>query len=102
MRRLDGATRLGADEERAACQLRDARTVLVGAGFSEYAPLRFALPGHEDPFEEAFGSGSDIIGFGAGAVTRFEGAYSVNTEDLATYLAFSGDFTRITREAGKA
>lgn len=91
-----------ADEERTACQLKDARAVLAGAGFLEYAPLRFALPGHEDPFEEALESGADVIGFGAGAATRFEGAYSVNTEDLATYLAFSGDFTRITREAGKA
>ena len=91
----------GSDEERAACQLKDAHAVLTEAGFLEYAPRRFALSGHEDPFEKALGLGANVIGFGAGAVTRFEGAYSVNTEDLAAYLAFSDDFSRITREAGK-
>ena len=41
------------------------------------------------------------IGFGLGAITRIDGAESVNTRDLARYCAAEGDFAKITEEVRK-
>lgn len=94
----------------AAAQLAEARDVLGNAGFEEYAPLRFARPGDEDPFWALQlpgtgtngPSGCDVLGFGLGATTRFAGATSRNTSDWDTYVRFSDDFAKITVEAGPA
>lgn len=88
-----------ASEELAAAQLGEAREVLGVAGFREYAPLRFAKSGDEDAFWVAEQEGCDVLGFGLGAVTRFDGAETTNTEDWDTYLQFSDDFARITASA---
>lgn len=86
-------------------QLGQAREVLTAAGFAEYAPLRFARPGDEDPFWALQqpgcdgAPGCDVLGFGLGAATRFGGALSRNTGDWDTYLAFSDDYGKITASA---
>lgn len=85
-----------ANDEHADAQIDDAREVLSKSGFIEYAPLRFAKAGCEDPFYQKLEDGSDVIGFGLGAQTRFDGALSTNTNDLDLYLQSSYDFTQIT------
>lgn len=97
-----------ASNDLAAAQLAEARDVLGNAGFVEYAPLRFARPGDEDPFwalqrPGADGTpGCDVLGFGLGATTRFAGATSTNTSDWDTYVRYADDFTKITVQAGRA
>ena len=79
--------------------IEEARPILAEAGFSEYAPLRFAAPGHEDRFTQLKLAGCDQLSFGLGARSRFEGAESVNTFDLITYCAHADDFSMITEDA---
>ena len=74
------------------------RDALTEHGFAEYLPLRFARAGHEDAFAVRTAAGAPQIGFGLGAVTRLDGAESVNTRDLARYVAASADFAAITDE----
>ena len=84
--------------EETARQLDDMRDALTEHGFAEYLPLRFARAGHEDAFAVRAAAGAPQIGFGLGAVTRLDGAESVNTHDLARYVAASADFAAITDE----
>lgn len=86
----------GADPARTQAQAACAREILEAAGLHEYLPLRFARPGCEDRFFQAREAGSDVLGFGLGARTRFDGALSTNTSDMETYLEHSRDFTQIT------
>ncbi len=115
-----------ASAELAAAQLAEANDVLTKAGFVEYAPHRFARPGDEDPFwalQSAGGRdgdgategsvsassgcegggthGCEVLGFGLGATTRFDGVESTNTADWDTYVQFAGDFTKITASVRK-
>lgn len=83
-------------DESADGQLEEARDVLVGHGFVEYLPLRFARCGKEDRFSLMKSTGALQIGFGLGAVTRMDGVESENTRDLARYCASSHDFAAIT------
>lgn len=87
-----------ASQDLQTAQLREAREVLTQAGFCEYAPLRFARPGDEDPVWALPQRGEDLarLGFGLGAVTEFDGVRSVNTSDWDAYIQASGDFTKIT------
>jgi coproporphyrinogen III oxidase-like Fe-S oxidoreductase len=94
MRPADRVGKASPDLE--ADQLGQAREVLGQAGFVEYAPLRFARPGDEDRFTMLAGSGADVLSFGLGARTRFDGMVSTNTSDWDTYLAHSDDFAAIT------
>jgi oxygen-independent coproporphyrinogen-3 oxidase len=78
-------------------QLEIARKVFLAQGFCEYLPLHFGRGSFaEDRFFTARATGSEIIGFGLGAQTRFDGALSINISDLATYLAHADDFSKIT------
>ena len=43
--------------------------------------------------------GMDVLGFGLGARTRFDGALTVNTTQLPLYLAHSGEYAQITAQA---
>ena len=89
----------GACQEEAALQLAEMREVLLEHGFAEYLPLRVARPGKEDRFSLELAAGRPLVGFGLGAVTRFDGAESANTRDLATYCEHSDDFSVITANA---
>ena len=73
--------------------------LLEQAGYVNYAPGRFARPGHEDRYTQLKRAGADELAFGLGARTRFAGAVSENTLDLDTYLAHSDDFLAITARA---
>lgn len=86
-------------------QYADANEVLGEAGFVEYLPDCWAREGKEDRFlqmnggfgrEAVLNTKVDKLAFGLGAETCFEGARSKNTFDLATYLQFSNDYTKIT------
>lgn len=92
------AGRMAVSGEAASRQLDEMRSVLVEAGFSAYAPGQLARPGKEDRFELMRARGIDSLGFGAGAVTRLDGAESVNTDDFERYCAYSADFTAITED----
>ena len=73
-----------------------ARSVLGENGFLEYLPLRFAKPGCEDRFSLEKARGADLLGFGMGAITRFDGAMTTTTMDMAKYFCHSADFEAIT------
>ncbi|MDR1358501.1 MAG: hypothetical protein LBJ48_04005 [Coriobacteriales bacterium] len=86
-----------ASAEVKAEQLELARKVFVAQGFSEYLPLHFGRGSFaEDRYAAAKAAGSEIIGFGLGAQTRFDEVLSINTSDLASYLAHAEDFSKIT------
>lgn len=87
-----------AKPDEAELQLDMARDVLFEAGFGEYAPLFFALPGHEDPCIAAEAEGEDVLSFGVGAKTRIDGVESVNTSDVDLYISHSDDYSRITAD----
>lgn len=92
----------GADamtDEECAAELAEAAELLTQAGYTEYIPLHWAKPGCEDAFAVEHAKGTEVIGFGAGAVTRFDCTESRNTFDLDKYLAHSADFLQITEEA---
>ena len=65
---------------------------LSAAGFAEYLPGRWALPGHESRHEVLVAQGTvETLGFGLAARTLFDGIEARNTSDLRTYLRFSDD-----------
>lgn len=68
------------------------RETLAAAGFAEYLPERWALPGHESRYEALTAAGTmETLGFGLGARTRFDEVEARNTSELSTYLRFSDD-----------
>ena len=75
------------------------RQLLENAGFGEYVPGCFALAGQEDRYHRLRQQGSEVLAFGMGAETVFDGAVSRNTMDLAAYLAHSDDYRQITVSA---
>lgn len=87
-----------ADEETEK-RVDEARVLLKEYGFYEYLPLRFSKHGSEDYYSVKRADGMDVIAFGMGACTQFDGAKSLNTMDLETYFLHSGDFTKITVDA---
>ena len=88
------------DEAACAAQLREAAELLTENGFAEYVPGCWAKPGCEDPFLRLEHAGCDVLGFGAGAGTKLDGAWSVNTKDLERYLRNSANYEAITAESG--
>lgn len=83
----------------AQAQLDEAAGILTEHGFVEYLPQRWAKPGCEDAFFAGAARGMDVLGFGLGARTRFDGALTVNTAQLPLYLAHSGEYAQITAQA---
>ena len=85
------ATRTLSTEE--AGRVREAmHETLAAAGFVEYLPERWALPGHESRYEALMATGAtETLGFGLGARTLFDGVEARNTSELSTYLRFSDD-----------
>ena len=85
------ATRTLSTEE--AGRVREAmHETLAAAGFVEYLPERWALPGHESRYETLMATGAtETLGFGLGARTLFDGVEARNTSELSTYLRFSDD-----------
>lgn len=73
---------------------------LRAAGFSEYLPGEWALPGHESRYLLMRAAGVDGLGFGLGSLTRFDGVLARDTGDLAAYLAHSDDPSVCVVEAG--
>lgn len=92
-----GADVSTADE--AEKRIDEARTLLGEHGFYEYLPLRFSKPGSKDYYSLKRAEGMDVIAFGMGAYTKFDGAKSLNTMDMETYFLHSDDFTKITVNA---
>jgi oxygen-independent coproporphyrinogen-3 oxidase len=86
----------GATDEQRQEMLAQARELLADGEFTEYLPLHFARPGHEDRYFKAHHNGAAELAFGLGAQTRFDGAVSTNTSDLTSYLKYSSDYSRIT------
>lgn len=84
------ACTLSAEEaERVRAAMQEA---LAAAGFAEYLPGRWALPGHESRYEALVAAGTtETLGFGLGARTLFDGVEARNTSNLFTYLHFSDD-----------
>jgi len=81
--------------------LADGRQVLADHGFTEYLPLRFAKPGCEDVYHVLESRGVDVLAFGMGAATRFDGVRTTNTMDLSTYFCHSAEYDVITETVEK-
>jgi len=81
-------------------QLAEAAELLTAAGYHEYLPQRWAKEGCEDLFWTKAAAGTPVLGFGLGAMTCIDGAFSRNTEELQLYLDHSGDYQAITAETG--
>lgn len=71
---------------------------LAAEGFVEYLPGEWALPGHELRYLQLHAEGMDVLGFGLGARTRFDGVGATNTGKLETYLRCSDDPSRCIAE----
>ena len=85
--------RMPALEQRAEI-LANMEERLRDEGFAEYLPGEWALPGHESRYLQLRAAGLDVLGFGLGARTRFQGVGAENTTNLATYLESSADPTK--------
>ena len=72
---------------------------LRARGFEGYAPGRFCRTGGKDGAYLDRQSGMDVLGFGVGARSRFDGMEWRNTPDVAAYIAANGDFEHIVCEA---
>ncbi len=88
-----------ADTAEKNTQLEMIRSVFKKADLEEYAPLMFARNGRKDRFNTYTVSNFDTVGFGLGAITRFDGAMTQNTDLMDDYLAHSDDFRLITVKA---
>lgn len=75
---------------------------LAAAGFSEYLPGAWALPGRECRYLLMCADGADRLGFGLGAPTVFDDMCARNTADLAVYLQASDDPARCIAEVRPA
>ena len=87
------------DEQAAQAQITEADGILSEHGFRQYLPCIWAKPGHEDPVLTAWAEGNEVLGFGLGAQTRFDGALTRNTSDYERYIRHSGQFELITEDA---
>jgi oxygen-independent coproporphyrinogen-3 oxidase len=78
-------------------QLETARKVFAERGFTEYIPLHFGRGSFtRDRFFADRAAGAELLGFGLGAQTCFDGVRSTNTSNLPIYLEGSADYSRIT------
>ncbi len=66
---------------------------LAAHGFAECAPGSgvFALPGHEDRYEQALAAGLDRVELGCGGVSVVDGLRTVNVADPVAYVRRSPD-----------
>ncbi|MCC8066533.1 MAG: hypothetical protein LIO94_05455, partial [Clostridiales bacterium] len=83
-------------DDGACAQLTEAAELLTEHGFHEYLPCRWAKDGSEDRFWTEVKAGTDVLAFGLGAQTKVDGVISRNTQDLQTYLQYSGQYQKIT------
>lgn len=72
---------------------------LAAEGFVECAPGVWALPGCESRYQQLRSAGCDGLGFGLGAITRFNGTVTCNTCDFGAYLAADGDPAQCVAES---
>ncbi|MEC4184141.1 coproporphyrinogen III oxidase [Adlercreutzia sp. R21] len=93
---------LAADGVACEDQRRAMADALEGHGLAEYLPGLFARPGAEDRFALMDAAGCPRIGFGAGALTRIDGATSRNTADFERYCVHAADYVLITEQVGAA
>lgn len=78
-------------------QLADER--LKAAGFAEYLPGKYALPGHERRYLQAQAHGCERLALGAGGITHIDGVCSKNVSDIRRYIAANGDIAKLTERA---
>ena len=71
--------------------LEAGRAHLAEKGFEEYAPGRFALPGHRVAYWDLYASGCALLGAGLGARSAFEDMELLNTSNFAAYVASPQD-----------
>lgn len=69
-------------------------------GYRRYTQHHFAHEGHEAQRVLLACSGADMMGFGAGAHSCYEGVSCINTTDVERYIEGSGDFRRIMASSG--
>ena len=83
--------------------MRAAAAKLLGdAGFAEYLPGCYALPGHERRYLRERASGGDCLALGAGAVSRIDGVCSRNVAGVDAYVKTGGDVTKTIEKAWEA
>lgn len=75
---------------------------LASDGFVEYLPGVWAMPEHEGRYRRLRSAGCDVLGFGLGARTRYDGMVRATTGDLRLYLEAAGDPVRCEAESYRA
>jgi oxygen-independent coproporphyrinogen-3 oxidase len=83
------------DDDRDLLHLREACTVLAGAGYRRYEVSNHARPGEESLHNLGYWRDADWVGLGAGAHSHERGRRSRNVDDPARYVA-------LVRETGRA
>ena len=68
---------------------------LGAAGFAEYLPGRFALPGHERRHLLDEAAGIDRLELGSAAHSHIDGIHTRNVADPAEYVVGGGDVERV-------
>ena len=65
--------------------------------FAAYLPGQYAIEGHPCRYLLLESEGCEQVGFGAGAETRIDGFYSLNTLSVRDYCRFSPDPQKLTK-----
>ena len=86
------------DDEKVARLYRAGVELLESRGYKRYTQFHFAKEGFEARLVHDGCAAVDSVGFGLGAVSRYEGVMCRNSSDMATYLAESGDYTKVLAE----
>ncbi|MBQ9720301.1 MAG: hypothetical protein IJV64_06355, partial [Oscillospiraceae bacterium] len=72
---------------------------LEGEGYRQYAARHFCLPQHGFRYALLRMDGAEVLGLGAGAVSRFDGYLTRGINKLSLYIQNAGDFEKTTAEA---
>jgi oxygen-independent coproporphyrinogen-3 oxidase len=74
------------DQDTQAHMFRTIEKTLSGNGYTQYEISNFAKKGYESRHNQAYWTGKDYIGFGAGAHSYLDGVRYANTKDAVCYI----------------
>ncbi len=87
------------DDEKVATLYRAGVELLESRGFKRYTQFHFAKEGFEARLVRGGCAAVDSVGFGLGAVSRYDGVMCRNSSDMGVYLAHSADYTKVLAES---
>ena len=84
------------DKEELFALYRQGCAFLKENGYLQYEAASFCLPQHACRFTLAEMDGTAFLGLGLAGVSLFEGYLTQNTNSLSVYLAYAGDYEKVT------